>query len=68
MKETILLIILFIIAVSCFIFLIWFGITRYEKIECLNWQLEAQAYPGYYFTDWQIEQCKHHELELKLKD
>jgi len=33
------------------------SIEKAEKAECLKWQ-EMSDSPGYYLTDWQVEQCK----------
>ena len=34
------------------------GFDRQEKWECQKWQQQAENFEGFYWTDWQIEQCK----------
>jgi len=60
-------IILLLVAVVLLFVVSWFAIEKHEKLECLKWQREARIYTNYYFTDWQIQQCQHYGVELKLK-
>ena len=43
------------------LFLIFTGIKsqieKAERAECIKWQ-EMSDSPGYYVTDWQVEQCE----------
>ena len=34
------------------------GIKKHERAECLKWQKQAKEIKGFYWTDWQIKQCK----------
>ena len=56
--------------ILCLTFLFLFGLTihkgleKYEINECHTWIKESSIYRGYYFTNWQIEQCNAHGIEL----
>lgn len=41
------------------------GIEKNEIKECHEWLAQSKEYRLYYFTDWQIEQCASHNIELK---
>jgi len=49
---------------SIFFLLGWFGLARYEKVECHQWLLDSQKYNEWYATDWQVEQCKVYDISL----
>lgn len=61
MKEFIAL----LIVICLLVLLVCFAIDRHEKTECLKWKKELEIYPDYYLTNWQIEQCQYHGIELK---
>jgi len=52
-----------LLALSLF-FLLSKAIEKHEQAECLRWKENSKQYINYYFTDWQIEQCKHYNLPL----
>jgi len=33
------------------------GIEKVEKAECEKWELQAGQYQGFYYTEWQADQC-----------
>jgi len=33
------------------------GIIKHEQIECQEWLWQSETYCGFYWTEWQIEQC-----------
>jgi len=41
------------------------GIERQERAECERWIQDSKQYPGYYFTDWQRQQCERYGFNLK---
>ena len=61
MKEFILL----LIAMSVLFGVIILGVNQHEKVECFKWRSEAKTYPGYYFTDWQVDQCEVQGVPLE---
>ena len=67
MKESISLPIALLIVFAVLFTTIMLGFNKQEKMECQKWQGDAKFYTSYYFTDWQIKQCQHHEIELELK-
>jgi large-conductance mechanosensitive channel len=40
------------------------GINKQEKVECIQWQAEAQQFNDYYLTEWQVNQCNHHGIKV----
>ena len=42
------------------------GLNRYERYECGKWSEEAKEFDGYYFTSWQLAQCRAHDIKLIL--
>ena len=41
------------------------GLKRTERIECLQWQQEQETISGWYSVQWQREQCKVYDINLK---
>ena len=41
------------------------GLKRTERIECLQWQQEQATIQGWYSVQWQREQCKVYDINLK---
>ena len=40
------------------------GIERHEAAECKKWQEQKETYPGWYATQWQLNQCDHYGVDL----
>ena len=40
-------------------FMIWFfyAVEKGEELECKKWEQQAIDYEGFFYTDWQKEQC-----------
>jgi len=57
-KKLILLVSLGLILFLGYIFLLNLGLKRQERLECLEWKRQEREYPNFYWTEWQIEQCK----------
>lgn len=36
------------------------GIERHEIMECKQWIKMEKEIDNFYWTDWQLDQCKHH--------
>lgn len=34
------------------------AMSKVEASECAKWQQQSEEYSDFYWTDWQIEQCK----------
>jgi len=34
------------------------GLKKQEKAECLKWLKWSKEYPNFYWTRWQVKQCK----------
>lgn len=34
-----------------------YGAKKSEQAECIKWAQQAREYPGFYYTQWQREQC-----------
>ena len=47
-----------------FVYILNYGIIKNEKYECLVWLQQSKEFEGYYFIDWQLEQCKIHKINL----
>ena len=60
--------ILIVVGVAVFIVAVFlalgYGFTLHEINECLRWQEEAKVYPNFYLTDWQKQQCEHHNIPV----
>jgi hypothetical protein len=41
------------------------GLKRHEKVECLEWQRQAEEYPLFWSADWQKEQCLNYSIILE---
>ena len=49
-----------------FVYILNYGVIKNEKHECLVWLQQSKEFEGYYFTDWQLAQCKAHEIDLSI--
>lgn len=53
-----------ITAVTMFLVFIFIGIStgieRHEIMECKQWVKMQNEIDGFYWTDWQRQQCSHH--------
>ena len=36
------------------------GTAKMENWECIKWQQQAENFEGFYWTDWQTEQCHNY--------
>lgn len=43
------------------------GVERQERMECLEWQQQAQQYPDYYLLWWQQAQCDAKGIIINAK-
>jgi hypothetical protein len=52
------------IAVAALIFamILNVGIDKSEMADCMKWAGQADAYPAFYLTQWQADQCKAHHI------
>lgn len=57
-------IILFSLTILFFLAIIFIGIPRQEKMECLKWKEYSEIYPDWYATEWQKAQCLKYNIEL----
>lgn len=62
--KTIISITLMIILILVFSGIILLSAERQEKKECELWKVEAENIPGYFLTDWQVDQCNHYKINL----
>jgi len=61
MKNIILVVLFIVLTIAVSYFLIRamdYGLTKTEVNECIKWNKEAKIYEGYYYAEWQLEQCK----------
>lgn len=40
------------------------SLSRSEIAECKRWSIEATKMNDYYITEWQLDQCNRHGLDL----
>lgn len=40
------------------------SVSRSEVVDCLKWQSYAEAYPNFWLTQWQKEQCDAHNITV----
>ena len=40
------------------------AVSKQERLECQQWQAQAEQFPSYYLTRWQAEQCQHYGVEI----
>lgn len=45
-------------------FVLFQGVVRNEKVECMEWEVFKSQFDGWYSTDWQIRQCRQHGIEI----
>ena len=64
-KEDILFIIIGSLIGVLFLFIILIGIEKHELVECQQWQHDSNEYEYWYSVDWQKEQCKEYNIDLK---
>ncbi len=43
-----------------FLWVVNIGISKQEALECQQWRKDAEVYEGFYWENWQIEQCKNY--------
>ena len=41
------------------------GIARTEYNECLKWQGQSEKIAGFYLVEWQVDQCKAYNIDMK---
>ena len=58
--------VLFILFIISFVISFNYAWNKHETVECLTWIQQSKQFPGYYFTDWQYEQCSSHEIDLNV--
>ncbi len=51
-------IIIFIVLFAGFFYLLNSGLKQEEKMECIVWQQQARELKGFYYTEWQVKQCR----------
>ena len=58
--------ILLVVIIIVFGILIFKGIEKHERVECIKWQQEKLRFEdiGWYPTEWQKQQCKEYNIEL----
>jgi hypothetical protein len=44
-----------------------YSINKSETNECKQWQKQAQETPKFYLANWQVEQCKAHQIIINVK-
>ena len=42
------------------------GTGKSEIAECKKWSREADAYPGYFLTSWQDQQCRANGIIINV--
>ena len=47
-----------IVTIAVLFFAIKSGAEKIEQAECESWKLQAEEYQGFYYTEWQADQCK----------
>ncbi len=52
-KDTFLFLLLTVVLSSLFCF----GWGRHEAFECQQWAEQAKEQPGFYYAEWQKQQC-----------
>jgi hypothetical protein len=58
-------ILLFVAVCSVLFAIAVYGSNKQANYECRKWLNESEIYEGYYFTDWQVEQCESLGFEIK---
>jgi len=68
MLNKLFLIFVFVVLLGGFLIgmykLLEYGFVRAEIRECEQWIKYSQELDGWYYTDWQVEQCEYHGFEL----
>jgi hypothetical protein len=59
MKISLKEIILWLIVFVSFLYLSNEVLKSHERIKCIQWRQQEEMHEGFYWTDWQVEQCKH---------
>lgn len=55
--KTLIQIIIISLVFTGVLFMIAEGISRQEEYECAKWADQAKELSGFYYTDWQKDQC-----------
>ena len=59
-------VILFLLTIAVGYFLMSIVVNKQEQIECYRWREWVRTAPNFYLTDWQKDQCDHHQIEIKV--
>lgn len=49
---------------SVFVAALLYGTGKQEESECMKWQQQADAYPGFFLAQWQKDQCDAHGIKI----
>ena len=60
--ETAITVVILIILFAVFLIGLGKALDAHEQVECYKWQQQASQFEGYYLTDWQKQQCDHHNI------
>lgn len=58
MKEKTIIAAVIIVLAVLFVWQFNIALTKSAKVDCLQWQAQAQEFNQFYLTKWQSEQCK----------
>jgi len=64
--EKVFILVAFSAFIAILILSLTYGLNKSEKLECLKWQKQATEIVGFYLTEAEAEQCRHHNIEINF--
>lgn len=64
MKNTILATLAILATAAVFALALGYGWNKQEIVDCNTWAQQANAYPAFYLTHWQKDQCDAHGITI----
>ena len=52
------------VAIIALIWMVTWSAQQAEQVECYQLQTQSKAYPGFYLTEWQQQQCDRWGVEI----
>lgn len=63
-SKYLLVAVMFVVSTACLSYLASIAIDKNEVAECMALKSQKAQFEGFFAENWQVEQCKAHNIEL----
>ena len=64
MKTSVAIALIAIVLIGAFVWSLKTGIEKSEVVECNKLEDQSKVFPNWFATEWQVEMCKAHNIDL----